>query len=264
MSHLFSIPRWRPGEVTDVVSFDCDATLSTIEGIDWMAEQTGHGPAVEALTYVAMREKGVNPSLYRDRLELVRPNVALVDDLVEAYCQHITPDAQMVIEALKAAGKTVCVLSAGLQQAVEGFAVRLGIDAANVGAVPLKFSEQGEYVDYEHDSLFVEMAGKATWLQQHYPNQVRLHIGDGLNDIGVKEVGVHLVGFGGGGFHQHVACHCSRYIVENSLAPLLSMVLTQDEVNALDPAHQETVGKGDLIISKQGVRFEAALGEGVC
>jgi hypothetical protein len=61
-----------------------------------------------------------------------------------------------------------------------------------------------------------------------------------------------------------VAAHCSRYIVQNSLAPLLSLVLTQEEVNGLDPMHQEIVGKGDRMISQQGVRFEATPGAGVC
>ncbi len=248
----------------EVVSFDCDATLSTIEGIDWMARETGHGPAVEALTYVAMRERGVNASLYRDRLELVRPSAQLVERLVEAYCENVTPDAQAVIDALKAAGKTLCVLSAGLQQAVSGFAMRLGIQATEVGAVKLFFSANGHYEDYEHDSLLVEMAGKATWLETHYPGVERVHIGDGLNDIQVKDVGVHLVGFGGGQLHAHVACHCSRYIVVNSLAPLLGMILTENEIQALEPKHQETVRQGDAMIAKQGARFEATPGAGVC
>jgi phosphoserine phosphatase len=261
---LFSVPRWRPFEPTDVVSFDCDATLSCIEGIDWMAQQTGHGPAVEALTYVAMRKTGINASLYRDRLELVRPNQALADQLVDAYYENATPDAKAVIDVLKGAGKIVCVLSAGLHQPVSGFAARLGIDLNYVRAVPLIFSEQGEYKDYDHNSLFVEMNGKATWLQQQFEDKVCVHIGDGLNDVAVKDVGVHLVGFGGGHLYPHVAAHCSRYIVQNSLAPLLSLVLTQEEVNGLDPMHQEIVGKGDRMISQQGVRFEATPGAGVC
>jgi phosphoserine phosphatase len=264
MTQLFSTPRWRPGVPTDVVSFDCDATLSSIEGIDWMAEQTGHGPAVEAMTYVAMRETGINPSLYSDRLELVRPSQSLIETLSQAYYEHATPDAQAVIDALKAAGKTICILSAGLHQSVRGFATHLGVEHENVHAVPLIFSAEGEYVDYDKTSPFINMEGKGEWLEANFPDVERLHIGDGLNDISVKEVGVHLVGFGGGQLHPHIARHCSRYIVHNSLAPLLSLVLTQEEVNQLDPVHQEAVAKGDKMISQQGVRFEATPGAGVC
>lgn len=264
MGDFDTIPRWRPAQPVQVVSFDCDATLSTLEGIDWLAEQTGHGPAVEALTYMAMRETGVNASLYRDRLALVRPNAGLLERLTEAYCTHATPDARAVIDVLKAAGKTVCVLSAGLLQAVQGFAVWLGVDPAHIGAVPLIFSEHGEYVDYDGDSLFIEMSGKATWLERHYAGLERLHIGDGLNDVRVKEVGVHLIGFGGGDFYPQVARHCSRYIVENSLAPLLSLVLTQEEIRALNPEHQQIIKKGDHIVRNRGVRFESMPGMGVC
>lgn len=264
MTQLFSTPRWRPNEASEVVSFDCDATLSSIEGIDWMAEQTGHGPAVEAMTYVAMQETGINPSLYNDRLDLVRPGQALADALSFAYYEAVTPDTQAVIDALKAAGKTICILSAGLHQPVQGFATQLGVDLKHVRAVPLIFSQNGEYMDYDRESLFVEMDGKAKWLEEHFPNVVRTHIGDGLNDIAVKDVGVHFVGFGGGQIRPHVAKYCSRYIVHNSLAPLLSLVLTQEEVNNLDEVHQETVGKGDRIISNQGVRFETTPGAGVC
>ena len=104
-------PSWRPASAVDVVSFDCDATLSHLEGIDWLADRMGHGPAVEAMTYVAMRETGVCSSLYKDRLELVKPTQALMDELAAAYVETATEDAQAVIEALQAAGKTVCVLS---------------------------------------------------------------------------------------------------------------------------------------------------------
>lgn len=264
MTQLFSIPNWRSAVPTDVVSFDCDATLSTVEGIDWLAEQTGHGPAVEALTKVAMHETGVNASLYKDRLELVKPNQALIDQLIDVYYQRATPDTEQVIAAFKAAGKTICVLSAGLYQAVLGFAERLGVDQDNVGAVSLVFNEQGEYVGYDRDSLFVSMSGKATWLSEHFPEASCTHIGDGLNDVGVKAIGANFIGFGAGGFHPRVAEHCSQYITANTMAPLLSLVLTQEEVNALAPEHQELVAKGDLAISQQGVRFEATPGKGVC
>lgn len=255
---------WRSTCPVDVVSFDCDATLSHLEGIDWLADRMGHGPAVEAMTYVAMRETGVCHSLYKDRLELVKPNSQLLNELADAYIESVTPDAQAVMNVLQAAGKTVCVLSAGLLPSVAEFAVRLGVNTKNVGAVDVYFDESGEYAGYEEDTLFVDMRGKAKWLQARFPDAGCLHIGDGLNDVGVKEVGVRLVGFGAGQVHEHMAKHCPQYIVQNSLAPLLSLALTENEIQALSAEHREVVEKGDCIIKQGGVRFETTPGAGVC
>ena len=264
MSHSSQPPRWRPAVSTDVVSFDCDATLSQIEGIDWLAERAGHGPAVEAMTHVAMQETGINDSLYRDRLDLVRPNTSQIGELVSAYHANLTPDAGHVIKALRYLGKTVCVLSAGLKQPVVDFAEGLGVETQHIEAVPLRFGADGGYLGYEEDCLFIRMDGKASWLQTHFPNATRLHIGDGLNDVTVREVGVRLIGFGGGRLHPRVAQYCSEYIEHNTLAPLLSLTLTQEEVDALPTGLQTVVEIGDQVIINQGVHFESTFGSGVC
>ena len=158
----------------------------------------------------------------------------------------------------------MCVLSAGIHEAVRPFANQLGVDSSQIRAVPLIFNDEGQYQNYDDSSILKDMDGKAKWLQAHYDDSVCLHVGDGLNDVSVKAVGVRLLGFGGGQLHPHIAKHCSEYIIENSLAPVLSLTLTTQEIRALPEELAMIVARGDEIIANHGVRFERTPGEGVC
>ena len=55
------IPVWQLKTSIDALIFDCDGTLSRIEGIDVLADQNGVGDAVKQLTHDAMTHMGLNP-----------------------------------------------------------------------------------------------------------------------------------------------------------------------------------------------------------
>jgi phosphoserine phosphatase len=63
----------------DVVCFDCDSTLSRIEGIDELARQHGLFDKVAALTDAAMNGELALEDVYASRLDLIRPNQASID-----------------------------------------------------------------------------------------------------------------------------------------------------------------------------------------
>jgi phosphoserine phosphatase len=91
----------------DAIIFDCDGTLSSIEGIDELARQNGVAAPVAALTAIAMGRTGINPDLYQERLSLVKPHSEQVLALGREYYQEITPDARAVVQIFQRLEKAI-------------------------------------------------------------------------------------------------------------------------------------------------------------
>ena len=58
---------WQLKSPIDTVIFDCDSTLSRIEGIDELAQNANIKATVSALTDYAMTQAGMNPAIYAQR-----------------------------------------------------------------------------------------------------------------------------------------------------------------------------------------------------
>src|SRR5258706_3830233 len=96
--------------------FDCDSTLSAIEGIDELAGSLRQD--IGELTRRAMAGELSLESVYGLRLERIRPSRAAVEALGAQYVQHLVPGACELIAALRFLGKRVCIVSGGLAPAV--------------------------------------------------------------------------------------------------------------------------------------------------
>src|SRR4051812_47754308 len=83
-----SLNAYSPTLPIDAIIFDCDGTLSHIEGIDELAKENGVGEQGVKLTEEAMGRSGMSPELYEHRLNLVLPTAAQVDTLGQLYFQH--------------------------------------------------------------------------------------------------------------------------------------------------------------------------------
>ena len=88
-----SSPFWQLSVPLDAIIFDCDGTLSAIEGIDELARYNNVNKHVEALTKFAMERGAMNEELYRERLQLVQPSRQQIDELVESYIAHAIKNA---------------------------------------------------------------------------------------------------------------------------------------------------------------------------
>src|SRR5215210_6885983 len=106
----------RPAPSYGSVVFDCDSTLSEIEGIDELAG--ARRVEVERLTQAAMLGEIPLEAVYGRRLEIIRPTRAQIDALAQRYIEGLVPDAHSVVTALQAAGVVVRVMSGGLLPAV--------------------------------------------------------------------------------------------------------------------------------------------------
>src|SRR5690242_20648109 len=103
------MPPWQLQTPIDALIFDCDGTLSTVEGIDELAKENDVGEAVVSLTAAAMGTTGMHLALYQKRLNLVRPTQAQVLQLGKSYFAHRPPDLCEVLKVFKDLGKAIYI-----------------------------------------------------------------------------------------------------------------------------------------------------------
>ena len=225
--------------------FDCDGTLSSIEGIDELARQNHVFEQVEALTAKAMGQTGMHPELYSERLQLTQPTKQHVLDLAENYRRHIVPEADSVITLLQKLNKKIFIVSAGLKPAVSLFAKTFNIPASHVFAVDILFDDKGKYLDFDHSSPMTYRDGKreiARELMREY--QTVAHIGDGLNDFIVHDLVTRFIGYGGVYYRKQIEAECDFYISQKSLAGCLPLLLNQTEAALLQHDDRQLFDRG--------------------
>lgn len=223
----------------DLVFFDCDSTLSTIEGIDELAKLKGKEWRVGLLTQKAMDGELDLEAVYRKRLQAIRPTRGQLKAIEERYWETIVPDVQAVLAALHFLGKQVFIISGGLAEPVRGFGQRLGVPAENIRAVELEYDQlSGDwwryhdpgiqqsqtYLDYDEGPLTVT-SGKPDIIKQLASGRYgrRLMIGDGSSDLATRDVVDLFVGFGGVTLREKVRQEADVFIDSESIAPVLPL-----------------------------------------
>ncbi|MCY4019468.1 MAG: HAD-IB family phosphatase [Chloroflexi bacterium] len=221
----------------DLIFFDCDSTLSAIEGIDELARFKGKGDRVGLLTSKAMDGELDLAEVYGKRLRAIRPTRAQLKAIEERYWETMVEDAAEVIAALHYLGKQVFIISGGLIDAVKGFGRRLGVDASRIRAVELEYNQlSGQwwryhepqtqhaqtYLDYDEGPLTVSK-GKSqiiSELADDLPGR-RIMIGDGASDLAAKEQVDLFIGYGGVLARDKVKTASEVFVSACSLAPIL-------------------------------------------
>jgi len=184
---------------TKLICFDCDSTLSAIEGIDELARLRGLAVLgrVEEMTNDAMEGRLPLESVFGRRLELIEPRREDLAAVGRKYVETVEPTARATIAALGARGWTVVILSGGFTDAIRPLADFLGV--ARVEAVELKFTAEGTYDGFDEDAPTARSGGKPEVIRrlkrELQPVQVVM-VGDGVSDLeATPEVDV-FVGFG--------------------------------------------------------------------
>lgn len=257
---MLTASNWQLQKPINAVIFDCDGTLSAIEGIDELAKENNVGAAVHALTEKAMGKTGINPDLYRQRLDLVKPSRQQVEKLGESYFTHLVPDVSDVIQSFQRLNKIIYIITAGLSPAIIHLAARLNIPRENIFSVDLEFDAQGNYVNFDHNSPLTKSHGKRDIVSQiKSTHDYVAHIGDGLNDFVAHDVSTRFVGYGGIFFRKNIAAECEFYIKSKSLSALLPLLLTQQEKMDLIPADSQLYDKGMSAIQNGLVKINPAM-----
>jgi phosphoserine phosphatase len=217
-----------------VVMFDCDSTLSAIEGIDELARRAGQYDLIAPLTRAAMNGELSLEAVYKERLRVLQPDRRAIDWLADRYVEALVPDARATVAALQQLGKAVHVLSGGLLQAIQPLARTLGIDTSHVHAVSVYWDEQGAYAGFEERSPLARAHGKATVCAalRSADQQIAL-IGDGGTDLEAAAAGAYVIGFGGVVQRPLMLAHARHFVSGPSLWDVLGVVLTVTEYAAL-------------------------------
>lgn len=248
----------------DLIFFDCDSTLSTIEGIDELAKLKGKEWRVGLLTQKAMDGDLDLQEVYGKRLEAIKPTRGQLKAIEERYWETIVTDAQEVISALRFLGKQVFIISGGLAEPVRGFGKRLGVPPENIRAVELEYNElsgdwwryhdpqtqhRQTYLDYNEGPLTVT-SGKPQIINELSAGKFgrRMMIGDGSSDLATRTVVDLFVGFGGVVAREKVRKESEVFVSSASIAPILPLA-------AGLTGYSRTVGTEHQSIFEKGIRL---------
>jgi phosphoserine phosphatase len=183
----------------NLIIFDCDSTLSAIEGIDELGRLRGPDvfARVEAMTHDAMNGKISVESVFGERLRIIQPRAADVAAVGRHYIDTVEPTALATLAALRAAGWTPLILSGGFRNAIRPLADYLGI--ARVEAVDLFFDAAGNYSGFDENYPTTRSGGKPEVIRalkaELRPARVVM-VGDGVSDLETQPEVDRFIGFG--------------------------------------------------------------------
>ena len=218
----------------DAVCFDCDSTLTRIEGIDELARRAGREAEIASLTEAAMNGAIPLEAVYAKRLELVRPDRAALAWLAERYTDEMVSGAAETIAMLRRQDKAVYVVTSGLLQAVAEFAHVLGLAPAQVHAVEVHFDSAGAYQGFDSSSPLCCNDGKAAICRTIGATHGNVAmVGDGVTDLAARAGGAYVVGYGGVVHRDIMLQGTDHYISAPFLTATLSALLTEEEQGGL-------------------------------
>ena len=216
--------------------FDCDSTLSSIEGVDELARLIPEEIRREILDLTERAMDGRLPlaEVYEKRLHRLAPSRQRCEDLGQLYIHNLVPEAADVVAALLLLGKQVGVISGGLEVPVRILAAHLGIPEHNVHAVPLLFDDDGGYRDLDRSSPLWRNRGKVEVLAA-LPAEQRpvLYLGDGVTDLEAVGTADLFVGFGGVAVRDAVVEGAEAWVEGPGLAAVLEIGLDVEEQRRL-------------------------------
>jgi len=208
-----------------IICFDCDSTLSAIEGIDELARVRGPEvfARVEEQTREAMDGKIPVEAVFGRRLAVIRPAQADVAAVGRQYIEQIEPTASATVAKLKASGWTPIIISGGFRPIIAPLAAHLGI--ARIEAVDLYFDPAGNYTGYDEKFPTTRSGGKPEIVRalktELRPSRLVM-VGDGVSDLETKGDVDLFVGFGRYAERPKVKAGATAFV--HSLAELIPLL----------------------------------------
>jgi phosphoserine phosphatase len=203
------------------VIFDCDSTLSAVEGIDLLARE--HREEIARLTEQAMNGLVPLEEVYGRRLERIRPTREEIETVGREYIRAAVPGVYETTRRLREAGAVVQVLSGGLAPAVRVLTRELGLGDGQVAAVEIRFTPEGEYAGFDAASPLVRTGGKRVWIETSgaaLPRPILL-VGDGATDLEARPAVSAFAAFTGVVARPEVVRQADAVIAGPSLTAIL-------------------------------------------
>jgi phosphoserine phosphatase len=207
-----------------LICFDCDSTLSSIEGIDELARIRGPEvyARVEALTTDAMNGLVRMEDVFARRMEIVRPGASEAAAIGKRYVETVEATAKATISELTRRGWTSVIISGGFRQVIRPLADFLGV--ARVEAVDLHFAEDGSYRGYATDYPTTRTGGKGeviAQLRSEFKPEKVVMVGDGASDMETRPVVDLFVGYGGFVARENVRRGSAAFVTSLAAVPAL-------------------------------------------
>lgn len=167
-----------------LLAMDMDSTLITIECIDEIADMQGLKPQVAAITEAAMRgDIEFGESLTR-RVALLKGLDASALERVYTERLRLSPGAEPLLAAVKAAGLKTLLVSGGFTFFTERIAARLGLDYTHANLLEeaggkLTGRVSGDIVDADEKRRTVERVCAELGIEATQA----IVMGDGANDL---------------------------------------------------------------------------------
>lgn len=167
---------------------DVDSTLSTVEGIEWLAARRGPEMLrdIRAVTERAMQGSLPLGAIFAERLARIQPTEGEIAALGRAYIAGMTPGAIDVCQRLLDAGVRGVIVSGGLREAILPLAGALGIPLEDVHAVGICFDDDGRYNSFDTGSPLARNGGKPDVVRGLDLSGPLLAIGDGATDLELR------------------------------------------------------------------------------
>jgi phosphoserine phosphatase len=172
-----------------LIAFDMDSTLINIECIDEIADAAGRKAQVAAITEAAMRGEITDfKDSLRRRLALLEGVSVASMEAVYAERLQINPGAKALVDACKAVGMKVLLVSGGFTFFADKVQKTLGIDYVKANVLEVKdgkltgklvMQPWGEICDGEEKRRTVLATCESLGFT---PNQA-IAMGDGANDL---------------------------------------------------------------------------------
>jgi phosphoserine phosphatase len=207
-----------------LICFDCDSTLSSVEGIDELARVRGPEifAQVAALTEDAMNGKIRIEEIFGLRLTAIRPTLGDAAAVGRRYVENVEPAARETVARLGAMGWTSVIISGGFRQAIRPLADFLGID--RIEAVDLFFAADGSYTGYDSGYPSTRSGGKVaivSRLREEFRPEKVVMVGDGVSDLETAPVVDLFVGFGGFATRERVKREAAAFVTSLAEVPAL-------------------------------------------
>jgi phosphoserine phosphatase len=179
-----------------LVVMDMDSTLITIECIDEIADMQGLKPQVAEITEAAMRgEIEFRESLTR-RVALLKGLDAVALQRVYDERLRLSPGAERMLDAVKAAGLKTLLVSGGFTFFTDRMKTRLGLDYTHSNLLEIESGRLtgrvvGSIVDADEKKNTVERVCKELGIS----TRQAIVMGDGANDLKMMAISGLSVAF---------------------------------------------------------------------
>lgn len=173
-----------------LIALDMDSTLITIECIDELADFAGRKAEVAAVTQASMR--GELPDFetsLRQRVALLAGLDATALDRVYSERLHLSPGAETLLTAVRAAGLKILLVSGGFTQITDRLRDRLGLDHTRANTLEIADGRlTGRVIGPIVDAAMKRETVLQTCAAIGCSPQQAIVVGDGANDVPMMSV----------------------------------------------------------------------------